>query len=310
MNTIKGMSFIDAISSFLICLFLGLPAFFQSGGKTVLDELANDELENQNGDDLLDSLIDDAFMNNEEINEDTFTDAFGDLKVENLPEYFVTPSKGRDEEESDDIDMILSKSYSDRLQDQANSLAIHRQLDSSPSLRMTGLPPGLTPNNSIAKKSLISPAASSLSTPMVPPGMKPPPMLIATPNGLNKNNTGSPAFPSFQTTSAPPSASLSKTQQLQASLFGTPLASKVHSVPSVTPGLIPMNSLIPPSPSIPSTPGGGDSVSVVSSILSPPPLTANPNSNNNGNNTSSPAQFFTQKPNYGRGKLMTTSDVR
>jgi hypothetical protein len=244
-------------------------------------------------------------MNNEEINEDSFTDAFGDLKIENLPEYFITPSKGRDEEESDDIDMILSKSYSDRLQDQVNSLAIHRQLDSSPSLMMAGLPPGLTPNSSTAKKSLISPA--------VPPGMKPPPMLIATPNGLNKNNTtGSSAFPSFQSTSAPASvsASLSKTQQLQASLFGTPLASKIHSVPGqsvVTPGLIPMNSLIPPSPSAPATPG--ESVSVVSSILSPPPLTANPDSSNNGAN-SSPAQFFTKKPNYGRGKLMTPSDVR
>lgn len=235
---------------------LGLPSFFQSGGTTALEELTNFDLENDlpiEGEDLLDAIIDDD-LPIEDINEDTFADTFGDLKMESLPEYFVTPGRNAIPEDHDDDDVqdILTRSTAERLKDQAESMS-----------SQIPLPPFGTPSS-------FSKSASRPVGP--PPGL--PPGLTPTPSKKEE--------PLLSTPSNPPG-------------LLTPFSAKIGMLGSNTEGLFPTT----PSaePQSPATTTGN--VSVVSSILSPPQIERPPQQ-----------PFFTQKPNFGRGKYMSTSDVR
>lgn len=251
---------------------IGLPAFFQSniGGTALLDELTNFELEGvDQPSDLLDSIIDDVPLD-ENINEDTFTNAFGDFNPDSLPEYLqntlITPGRSAvpDLDDGDiDIAEILNKSTAERLKDQAAALAISKAL---------------------GNPSLIAKSASKLSSapPGLPPGLTPPP-------SDNK-------LPSF---------GMSSSLDHPNGSFSSPLANRGSS--SNPPGLLPIQKDLSSNFQAFSTPPPltpkevpSSAQSVVSSILSPPPKVVE----------GSPAPFFSPKPNFGRGKYMHPSDVR
>lgn len=90
---------------------LGLPAFFQTSAKTVLDELADFEL----GGDLEDDGVPLEGEPVEDRYEDTFGDidgGFGDLKADNLPDFFKNPSQ-REQENYDILDAMANQTLDD-----------------------------------------------------------------------------------------------------------------------------------------------------------------------------------------------------
>jgi hypothetical protein len=214
--------------------------------------------------------------NQEEVNEDTFADAFGDLKVENLPEYFVTPGRNSlPDYDDDDVQDIFAISTAERLKDQESDMVQQPPLtmpsfgspygNKSATKPPPGLPPGLTPKSTIKKEgtgadsnaSLLSPALSRV-TPSNPPGLIPSPFITRS-EGL---------FPASSDPQTPVTAN------------------KVSVVSAI---------LSPPPP--------------------PPLLTPkHPIDGKNNENNSTPASaapFFTApKPNFGRGKCMSVGDVR
>lgn len=75
----------------LIFHHIGLPAFFQNSGTTVLDELTNFELGGHEDDDVING---EPLENNDEAFGD---EAFGDLKTDNLPSFFTTSNHNDDD---------------------------------------------------------------------------------------------------------------------------------------------------------------------------------------------------------------------
>lgn len=259
-------------SALVTGLSTALPAFFQhGGGVTVLDELQDFDLEGdgefENQDELLDAIIDGLPLNNDnedEENLETFADGFGDLTLNKLPDYLQNqPFITPGRNLIPDTD--------DDIADILNNSTAERLKDQAATLAISKALG--TPLNKSANKS------------------------TGPPPGLTPQSAARPlATPSegFAGLNAP------------ASLLGTPFsASKVNSNP---PGLLPARDLTssfpaanPPPPLTPQREVTGN-VSVVSSILSPPPSVAG--------DVASPAPFFTPKPNFGRGKYMSVSDVR
>ena len=94
---------------FNFCIYLGLPAFFQSKTKTVLDELADFELggglEDDGMDEMEPSSTDmDAF--------EDMTGTFGDLNADNLPDFFKNPTKA-EQENYDIFDSMANQTLDD-----------------------------------------------------------------------------------------------------------------------------------------------------------------------------------------------------
>lgn len=305
----------------------GLPTFFQTS-TTVLDELANfdidgEEAGNLNTDDLLDSLIGDQ-KGDEALNEETFADNFGDLKAEDLPSYFVTPS-GRNmsrslaaDEEGDDMDLadLLSRSTAERLKDQAEEQAAQRAQEES---RSASKPFFLTPGGGTAVRianpfaspaSKATPGTASKSAPLLPPGLTPSKSTPPTPAGA----VPPPGMPA-----------LAPSNQVQAPAMPELKPNFPGLLPTSTPG-----APLPPLLANPAQNTGNqaskNSSSVVATLLASPqpmngmkpqfatPSKAAPQQAPLESGASTPSseqkQFFTPKPNYGRGQYMSTSDVR
>lgn len=92
----------------------GLPAFFQSNTKTVLDELADFELGGGLEDDYSnlggETLLDDSEL-------ETFggsVGGFGDLNAENLPDFFKNPTQ-LEQENYDIFDSMANQTLDDDL---------------------------------------------------------------------------------------------------------------------------------------------------------------------------------------------------
>jgi hypothetical protein len=216
----------------------------------------------------------------EEVNEDTFADAFGDLKMESLPEYFVTPGRNSlPDYDDDDVQDIFAISTAERLKDQESDMVQQSPLtmpsfgspfanNKSVTKPPPGLPPGLTPKSTIKKEglgadsnaSLLSPALSRV-TPSNPPGLIPSPFITRSAEGL------------FPTSSEPQ----------------TPVTANKVSV---------VSAILSPPPPPP--------------LLTPKhPIDGKNHENNHTTPGAGAAPFFTApKPNFGRGKAMSVGDVR
>ena len=132
-----------------IYLSLGLPLFFQKTGTTVIDELIGYEL-GGDLDEILDSNEDDLALP---------LDGFGDLKTDNLPEFFLKPKPSEIDELAG---MISLQSLEQKLMSpgisgpppgfareptpSSNPSALPNRLDfSSPPPSVTPQPPRLAP---------------------------------------------------------------------------------------------------------------------------------------------------------------------
>jgi hypothetical protein len=83
-----------------LCCSLGLPSFFQTNAKTVIDELQDFELGGNMEEDEQLPLEEDG-LGEEDKDLDTFgddNDAFGDLNVNSLPDFFRNPRNSALEE--------------------------------------------------------------------------------------------------------------------------------------------------------------------------------------------------------------------
>jgi hypothetical protein len=214
--------------SITVCI-AGLPSFFQNSGTTVLQELsANLELDvgledKQQDIDALNGLIDDEFPLDDQ---ETFgEDAFGDLKMELLPDFFAASKM--DDLRIDEPQIISTPIKNDPL----------------------GLPPGLS-------HAPITPAPPGMMMP-VPPMPTPSPAFASmqnvpytvslTPRPLMGPATGCMSMytPSPYMTNTPQRINPVYSLQQQQQTFSSPYPIRIPSTPLSVPN--------PPSP-VPSTP--------------------------------------------------------
>jgi len=207
----------------------GLPAFFQTNTKTVLDELTDFELEggdsstNQNGQQTMgtagggvaETFDMDAF--------ETSTNAFGDLNSANLPAFFTNPSSSMNADGGldDDFNMAMLDSVA------------NITLNNDDKLASIPLPPGAKASSSVPTSGSMS---SSSSQP--PPGLTksalPPPPGVNAPHylsimGLSNSAATAPTPPN----SASAAVGLHKQQPVQQQRGGgAPATITAPSVPA------------------------------------------------------------------------------
>lgn len=283
----------------------GLPAFFQTTGtKTVLDGLTNFELGGHDEDDALEGLIggddDQGLEEGLGDGDETFgDDTFGDLKEDNLPEFFATPKKATAPSQSASTPSSTSRSNvsttpSSKL---LNMLSTpQRSASQQQNASMQGLTSGMKTMGVMSSPPPGMPASAKKAAGVAgPPGLP-----SSTPAPANRVPPNTPAM-SYAAAAAPGSAQPTPAKLATAQEF-MKLVEKEDVASAVAAAASALALAAPP-------PIEKPRVSAFDVNIQPTFATL---SGTEALNKPFPVQAaaISGKPDFGRGKLMSASDVR